>query len=77
MAFAKLFNSKKSVEMPEYLLAFKEKQVIGRFNSRYLTVGNIDNGGRLLRIVRNGTDSYRWHYSDEVIRILTTKYGLL
>jgi hypothetical protein len=29
-----LLNSKKSAEMPEYLLAIKEKQVIGRFNGR-------------------------------------------
>jgi hypothetical protein len=47
--------------MPEYLSAFSEKQVIGRFNGHYLTVGNIDDGDRLLRIVRNGTESHRWH----------------
>jgi hypothetical protein len=59
--------------MPEHLLAFSEKQVIGRFNGHYLTVGNIDNGDRLLRIVRNDTKSY----SHEAILILTIKYGLL
>jgi hypothetical protein len=72
-----LFNSKKSAQMPEHLLAFKEKQVIGRFNGHYLTVSSIDNGDRLLSIVSNGTKSHHGHYSEEAIRIITIKYGLL
>jgi hypothetical protein len=63
--------------MPEYLLAFEEKQVIGRFNAPYLTVGNIDKRDRLLCIVRSGTEPHRRHFNQEAIQILTTKYDLL